>query len=355
MSKTKIICTLGPVSGRKTVLLRMIRAGMDVVRLNFSHGTLGEHLARIELLRALNKKYRRAIKILGDLEGPRVRVGLLKRQEPIPVKKNQLVWLTQENRLGEGDTIPFDYRGSLSRIKKGTPLYIDDGNIALRVEARERKRVRARVIIPGIIKERKGINMPDVTLDFQGLSPKDKLGLDFCVKNRIDFIAQSFVRNEEDMLILKKYLQKSRRTFRLIAKIESREGIRNIDSILRVSDGILIARGDMGISIPIYEVPIVQKQIIRKCNRAGKLVITATQMLESMTQNRIPTRAEVADVANAILDGSDYLMLSGETAVGSYPAECVELMNRIIRFTESQAGDVPRSAMPCVFNPFQSR
>jgi pyruvate kinase len=176
--------------------------------------------------------------------------------------------------------------------------------------------------------------MPDVRLDFKGLTPKDKADIRFCVENKLDYIAQSFVRNKDDILALRKHLKNCRHQCRVIAKIENRQGIKNIDSIIKVCDGIMVARGDMGISVPIYEVPIIQKEIIKKCNRAKKFVITATQMLESMTENHIPTRAEVSDVANAILDGSNYLMLSAETAVGLYPAETVDMMNKIIKFTE---------------------
>jgi pyruvate kinase len=315
----------------------MMRAGMDVVRLNFSHGSLRKHLNRIGRVRELNQKYHRQIKILGDLEGYRIRIGRLKGGEPIEVKKRQVIWLTPEDILGESSLIPFDYKGPLTQIKKGQYIYIDDGNIALMVEACEKKRLKTKVIIPGLIKERKGINMPDVQLNFKGLRPKDKTDIDFCLENKVDYIAQSFVRSKEDILILREYLKNHRHKCQIIAKIENREGIKNIDGIIKVCDGIMVARGDMGISVPIYEVPVIQKEIIKKCNRAKKFVITATQMLESMTENHIPTRAEVSDVANAILDGSDYLMLSAETAVGLYPAGCVDIMNKIIKFTEKNA------------------
>jgi len=312
----------------------MMRSGMDVVRLNFSHGSLKRHLARIRLVRELNKKYRRKIKILGDLEGYRIRIGRLKGCRPVAVRKGQLIWLTQEDIRGERNLIPFDYKGSLSRIKRGQQIFIDDGNIALIAQGYGKNRLKARVVIPGLIKERKGINMPGLKLSFKGLTLKDKAHIRFCVGNKIDYIAQSFVRDKDDILALREYLNDFRQKAQVIAKIENREGIKNIDDIIRVCDGIMVARGDMGISIPIYEVPMVQKEIIRKCNRVKKFVITATQMLESMTGNHIPTRAEVSDVANAILDGSDYLMLSAESAVGLYPAGCVDIMNKIINFTE---------------------
>lgn len=335
MPRAKIICTLGPASDRSGVLLKMMRLGMDVVRLNFSHGSLQAHSARISLVRELNKRYRRRIKILGDLEGYRIRIGRLKEARPVEVKRGQLIWLTQEDVPGEGNLIPFDYKGSLSKIGRGQQIFIDDGNIALISQGCDKNKLKARVVIPGLVKERKGINMPGLKLSFKGLTLKDREHIRFCVENKIDYIAQSFVRNKDDILALRDYLNGFRQKAKVIAKIENREGINNIDDIIRVSDGIMVARGDMGISIPIYEVPMVQKEIIRKCNRAGKFAITATQMLESMTENHIPTRAEVSDVANAILDGSDYLMLSAESAVGLYPAACVDIMNKIIKFTEN--------------------
>ncbi|MGA2774908.1 MAG: pyruvate kinase [Candidatus Omnitrophota bacterium] len=337
MTKTKIICTLGPASKKESILLKMMRAGMDVARLNFSHSSLKVHLHLVRLIRKLNKKYRLNTKILGDLEGYRIRVGRLKVGQAIKVKKGEVIWLTQENTLGKGSLIPFDYKDSLNEIKKGQHIYIDDGNIALLVLERQRNRLKTRVVMPGLIKERKGINMPGVKIGFKDLTAKDKENIRFCIENKIDYIAQSFVRSKDDIVIIREYLKNYPHKCQIIAKIENREGIKNIDEIIKVCDGIMVARGDMGVSIPIYEVPIVQKEIIRKCNRAGKFVITATQMLESMTENRIPERAEVSDVANAILDGSDYVMLSAETAVGLYPIECVDMMEHIIKFTETHA------------------
>lgn len=340
MPRTKIICTLGPASDRSNVLLKMMHAGMDVVRLNFSHASLKGHLHRIRLVRELNNKYHRHIEILCDLEGYRIRIGRLKGGKPIEVEIRQAIWLTQENILGEGNLIPFDYKDPLNKIKKGQYIYIDDGNIALMVEACEKNRLKTRVVIPGLIRERKGINMPDIQLDFKGLTSKDKADVDCCIENKVDYIAQSFVRNKNDILILKEHLKDCPHKLQVIAKIENQEGIKNIDEIIAVSDGIMVARGDMGVSMPIYEIAVIQKMIIRKCNRMKKFVITATQMLESMTENLRPTRAEVTDVANALLDGSDYLMLSAETAVGKHPVESVNMMNQIIKFTETHAKDI---------------
>ncbi len=334
MPKTKIVCTLGPASASRSVLLKMMRAGMDVVRLNFSHGTLAEHQDKINTIRELNQKYRRDIKILGDLEGYRVRIGPLKDEKEILIKKGQKVLLTNKNIVGQDSTLPFDYEGSLGQIKKGSYIFIDDGNIALIVEGHSRNTLRTKVFVGGVVKQGKGINIPDVSLQFKGFADRDLINLKFCLKNKIDFVAQSFVRNKKDILNLKKHIPQNGHQPLLIAKIEDRQGVRNVDSIMEACAGILIARGDLGVSLPLYEVPIIQKQIIRQCNRSWKIVMTATQMLESMTENLRPTRAEVSDVANAILDGTNYVMLSGETAVGAYPVECVDMMNKIIRYAE---------------------
>lgn len=328
-ARTKIICTLGPSSGSRPVLRKMMEAGMDVVRLNFSHGSVEHRLERIKLVRELNKKLRRAIKILGDLEGFRIRVGRL--NHPIALRQGQEIELVQTGAVSTGSFIPFDLQGSLAAVKNGRRIFIDDGNICLQVIGRKAAALKTRVVVAGTVRERKGINIPEARLKFNGLTDKDRQDIGFGLANQVDFIAQSFVRNKQDVLKVKALC----RDIRVIAKIENREGIRNIDEIIEAADGIMIARGDMGISIPIYEVPIIQKTIIRKCNRLGKPVITATQMLESMTESYLPTRAEVTDVANAVLDGTDYVMLSGETAVGKYPVETVKMMDEIIKFTEA--------------------
>ncbi len=338
MVKTKIICTIGPVSNSYSILRKMMLAGMDVVRLNFSHGNHARHAKIIHLIRTLNKKYSRHLMILSDLEGYRIRIGKLKKE--IPLKKRQTLLLSNEAILCDKSLIPFDYEGPLSDIKNSSFIYIDDGNIALKVKSRDKHYLQTEVIVPGVLKEYKGINIPDMKLRFSGLTDKDKKDIDFSVKNKVDYIAQSFVRSKKDILSFRDSVKNRHPDCKIIAKIENREGIKNIDEIIKVCDGIMVARGDMGVSIPIYEVPIVQKEIIRKCNRARKFVITATQMLESMTENHIPERAEVSDIANAILDGSDYVMLSAETAVGLYPVECVDMMKHIIKFTETHAKDI---------------
>ena len=340
MVKTKIICTFGPASSSETVVRKMMLAGMDVGRLNFSHGALKEMLVKINIVRRLNAKYRRHVLLLGDLQGHRIRIGDL--AGPVTLKKRQLIWLTRKRIKGTQVRIPFDYSGPLHSINKGQQIFIDDGNIALEVLGHVKDGLKTRVSIGGLLKEHKGVNIPGAKLQFKGISAKDVEDAAFCERHGVEYIAQSFVRTKKDILEVRGLL-KANSPCRIIAKIESREGISNIDEIIKVSDGIMIARGDMGVSLPIYEVPIIQKMIIRKCNRAGKPVITATQMLESMTENHRPTRAEVADVANAIIDGTDFVMLSAESAVGKYPVETVAMMNNIIKFTEGYLKDDVKS------------
>lgn len=339
MAKTKIICTLGPASATETIIRKMTLVGMDVARLNFSHGTHAQHKALLETVRCVNKKYRRHIRILLDLEGHRIRIGRLKDGKPIALKKRQTLWLIQAaDHTGEGNTVSFDYADSIKDINPGQFIYIDDGRICLKVRRVENKRLKTEVIVEGLLSEKKGINIPRARLKFAGLTSKDRKDIEFGIIHGVDYMAQSFVRTSKDVKEVRRLIKDRLPECKLISKIENREGIKNIDTIIDASDGIMIARGDMGISIPIYEIPMVQKQIIKKCNRRKKFVVTATQMLEHMTDNIIPTRAEVTDVANAILDGTDFVMLSAETASGKYPVEAVKTMNQIINFTERHRG-----------------
>lgn len=334
MPKTKIVATLGPASGDYTVLRKMFTAGLDVVRLNFSHGTHAQHLERIELVRRLNKKYCRRIRIMQDLEGFRIRVGRFGGAKEKILKKRGVVWLSNEPQAAGPKIIPFDYQGELSVIKPGHLIYIDDGNIILKVRSLAENSMKAEVVEGGVLKERKGINIPEAKLEFGAMTENDKKDIEFGILNNVDFVALSFVRNAADVQEAAELIKPRLPKCGIVAKIENREAIAGIDEIIAAADGIMVARGDMGISVPIYQVPIIQKQIIKKCNAARKFVITATQMLEHMTEHARPTRAEVADVANAILDGTDYVMLSAETAVGEYPYESVLMMNEIIKFTE---------------------
>ncbi|MBF0494451.1 MAG: pyruvate kinase [Candidatus Omnitrophica bacterium] len=339
MDKTKIIATLGPASNESKILRKMIFAGADVFRLNFSHGSHEEHLERIKLIRALNKKYRRHIRILQDLEGFRIRIGKLPNTGFRELKKHSKIWLTNEPGRLEKEEIPIDYKNDLSIIGAGEIIYIDDGNLAIKTVKSYKKNLQAEVLTSGILKERKGINIPGVKFPGTGLTEKDKKDLAFGLTHKVDWVAQSFVRKSKDVKILKDIVKKHCSECPVVAKIETREAIRDIDSIIDVADGIMVARGDMGVSVPIYEIPMIQKEIIRKCNKKKKIVITATQMLEHMTEHAWPTRAEVTDVANAIIDGTNYVMLSAESASGAYPVESVEMMTKIIRYTERYMAD----------------
>ncbi|MGB2600979.1 MAG: pyruvate kinase [Candidatus Omnitrophota bacterium] len=335
LARTKIVATLGPASSTYTVLRKMVMAGLNVARFNFSHGTHKDHLAKMEIVRKINKKYRRRIRILQDLEGYRIRICKFKGVKQKELKRNSTVWLSAEADTGDPRIIPFDYQGPLTGIKKGKLIYIDDGNIILESQGATKKKVKAKVVEGGILKERKGINMPDVSVPFSGVTPKDRKDLEFGIKHKVDYVAQSFVKSRKEIDMIRDHIGSRLPHCGIIAKIETKEAIGNIDEIIDVCDGIMVARGDMGTSVPIYQIAVIQKMIIKKCNKRKKFVITATQMLEHMTEHSRPTRAEVTDVANAILDGTDYVMLSEESAAGKYPVEAVEMMDKIIKFTES--------------------
>lgn len=332
MVTTKIIATLGPSSSSPGMLRRMFAAGLDIVRLNFSHGSHQEHLKRIQAVRTLNKTMRRAVKIMQDLEGYRIRLGRL--AAPLELSKNAVLFLTKEHITGSGKLIPFDYAGPLTAIRTGSLIYIDDGRIVLKVAGRTQQQLKVKVIIGGTLKERKGINIPDARFNFDALTEKDKDDLQFAIRHRLDYVAQSFVRCAQDIISLKKILDVSHPSCRIYAKIENKDALDNLDAIIDVSDGIIVARGDLGICLPIYKVAVFQKEIIRHCRRKKKPVVVATQMLESMVEERLPTRAEVSDVTGAIFDEAAALMLSAETAVGKHPHLVVAMMNAIIKAAE---------------------
>ncbi len=334
MTRTRIICTIGPASDSLNILKALAEAGMAIARLNFSHGSHDDHLHRIRLIRRLKPRGRTRVKILQDLEGYRIRLGKFFGKKSFPLEKGQTLLLTNQKDGFDNSVVSLDYPSPLTDIATGASIFIDDGKIALVAKSRTKKLLKAKVIDPGILKERKGVNIPGLKLPFTGLTEKDKADLEFGLSQGVEYIAQSFVRNKRDVVLLREKMNDRDHGVKVIAKIENREGIRNIDGVLDAADGIMIARGDMGVCVPIYEIPMIQKWIVKKCNARKKFVITATQMLENMTENLRPTRAEVTDVANAVLDGSDYLMLSGETAAGKFPVEAAEMMKRIIEFTE---------------------
>ncbi len=331
--KTRILATLGPSSSSAAVLRRLYEAGLDAVRLNFSHGTAASHAANVGLVRELGRKLRRRVAVLQDLKGNRVRIGALRT--PLELKKRQQVFLTQSDAAGRSGEIPFDYRGSLKVIKKGHFVFIDDGNIALKVKAVGRDALSCEVQTGGTLKGRKGVNIPSAHLDFPSLSEEDRRDIVFGLTLKPDFVAQSFVRSAADIREVANLVKPRLPACRIVAKIEAREGVKNLEQIAEAADAIMVARGDLGVMFPLWEVPMLQKRIIRLANRLGKPVITATQMLETMTENPVPTRAEVSDVANAVLDGTDYVMLSAESAAGKYPVEAVRMMSQIVRYTEA--------------------
>lgn len=333
MVRTKIIATLGPSSHIEATIKKMILKGLDMVRLNFSHGTHTEHVHRINTIRKLNKKMRRSIKIMQDLEGYRIRVGDLKH--PFELKKNSKLYLTQDKVLGNEKEVSFDYEGSLTPIKIGTYIYIDDGKIVLQVKSKDKKRLKVKVIIGGTLHDNKGINIPAAKLEFEGLTAKDKKDVKVGIKHNVDCISQSFVRSVADLNALKNIVKPKNPHIHIFAKIESREALPNLSEIIEAADGVMVARGDLGICVPIYKVPVIQKEIVKQCRIKNKPVIVATQMLDSMTENNLPTRAEVCDVANAILDGATHLLLSAETAVGKHPPKVIDMMNKIIKNTET--------------------
>ena len=329
MVKTKIIATLGPSSSNETILRKMYVAGLDVVRLNFSHGAHSEHIEKINTVRNLNRKMRRSIKILQDLAGFRIRVGYL--DNSIKLKKKKTYYFTQNDIFDLSDHIPFDYRGSLSGILPGNYIYIDDGKLIFKVVEILSDSIKTIACTGGELKQRKGINIPEATLDFEALTDKDREDISAISEYGVDYVAQSFVRNAQDVKNVKDLVISGNPNCKIFAKIESRDAIENIDEIIDEADGIMVARGDMGICLPFYEVPFWQKRIVALCNKKNKPVIVATQMLDSMTDEVIPTRAEVSDVANAIIDGATHLMLSAESAVGKHPDLVVDTMNQIIK------------------------
>lgn len=328
---TRIIGTIGPACNNEAMIAKMGSRGLNVIRINFSHGTDRQHQEMIDLVRLVNKKYKYDIKLLQDLAGYRIRMGNLKKRREL--KNGQTLYMSSEGKENE-DLVPFDYVGPLDAIKRGACVFIDDGRLRLRVVAHVGEKLKLKVEQGGILKERKGVNIPMLKLHTNIMTPQDKEDLAFGIKNKFEYIAQSFVRNKKDIQRVMDIVKPVLPNTKVIAKIESEEGIRNIDSIVEACDGVMVARGDLGVTMPLYKIPVLQKYIIRHCNKQKKISITATQMLESMIENGRPTRAEVSDVANAILDGSDFVMLSGETATGKYPSRSVQTMSQIIEYTE---------------------
>lgn len=334
MRKTKIVCTLGPATKDENVLRRLIEEGMDVARLNFSHGTHEDHKERIEMVKKLRRELDKPVAILLDTKGPEIRTRDFQGGK-VTVEDGQIFTLTPRELLGDNTVASITYKNLAKDIQVGTTILIDDGLIKMEVEAINDEDIRCKVINGGTISNHKGINVPGVHLNMPYVSEQDIEDIKFGIENDVDFVAASFVRSAKDVLEIRDLLNANGgEKINIISKIENAEGINHIDDIIYVSDGIMVARGDMGVEIAGEEVPIVQKMIIRKVYNAGKQVVTATQMLDSMVKNPRPTRAETTDVANAIYDGTSAIMLSGETAAGLYPVEAVQTMVRIAERTE---------------------
>jgi pyruvate kinase len=332
--KTKIVATIGPSSNKKGVLESMVRAGMNVARINFAHGTLEDHARTVRLIREISQKLERRIAILGDIPGVKIRVGNIEGGF-IELRKGERLILTVEESMGEDGKIPVDYPDFPRLVSRGDRIYLSDGFIVLKVQGIQGNDVICKVLSGGKLFSHKGINVPHTRIDVETLTPRDYEILEFMIEMGIDAVGVSFVGKEEDVLKVKKFVEKFNSRVFVISKIERPIAIKNFDAILRVSDGIMIARGDLGVETPIEKLPILQKRLIKKAKMMGKPVITATQMLESMTLEKMPTRAEVTDVANAIIDGTDAVMLSEETAVGKYPVESIRMMSKIARTTEN--------------------
>ena len=335
MKKTKIICTMGPNTNDKNVMRELAKNGMDVARFNFSHGDYEEHLGRLEILREVRKELDIPVAALLDTKGPEIRTGLLKDGKKVSLKEGQTFTLTTRDVVGDDTITHINYSGLNEDVAAGNKILIDDGLIELDVVEVKGTDIVCKVVNGGELGEKKGVNVPNVKIKLPALTDKDKEDILFGIRQGFDFIAASFVRTADCIREIKEILEEHGSNMRVIAKIENAEGIDNLDEIIEVSDGIMVARGDMGVEIPPEKVPYIQKTIIRKCNEACKTVITATQMLDSMIRNPRPTRAEVTDVANAVYDGTDAVMLSGETAMGKYPVEALKMMATIVEDSES--------------------
>lgn len=340
--RTKIICTLGPATDDPTVLSELMLSGMNAARLNFSHGSYDEHLKRINMVKKLRDEMGLPIALLLDTKGPEIRTGCFKDGK-ITLKRGQKFTLTPKETEGTEDRVSIYYGDLYRDIEKGMRILIDDGLIEMLVSEINGEDIICEVLNDGVVSDHKSINVPDANLTMDYMSPKDIADIEFGIQQGVDFIAASFVRSAFDVLEIKRILEQHKATdIQVIAKIENRQGVEDIDNILRASDGIMIARGDMGVEIPFEELPSIQKELIEKCYISGKRVITATQMLESMTHNPRPTRAETSDVANAVYDGTSAVMLSGETAVGSYPVRALKTMAQICTKAEDDINYIKR-------------
>jgi pyruvate kinase len=333
--RTKIVSTLGPATSSPVIIERLIRAGIDVARLNLSYGTLEEHAQYIQMIRKLSEQVKRRVAILIDLPGPKYRIGNLKKDQAI-LRNGTLIKLTSENIVGEANLLPVNLSSFPHDVKEGDNILLADGAMRLRVVAISNNEIKCRVMIGGLLKSGAGLVVPGRHLSAPFITKSSLEGISFAIKQHPDYLALSFVSDAEDINSVKEILQGENAGIAIMSKIERKEAVHNFKQILAASDAIMVARGDLGVEIPLEKVPLIQKEIIYQCNRAGKPVITATEMLESMINSVRPTRAEATDVANAIFDGTDALMLSAETSIGKYPIQSVAMMAKIARETEKE-------------------
>ncbi len=332
--RTKVVATIGPASASKETLLEMVEAGLDVVRLNFSHGNYDDHREVVQAIQEINQEQETHIGTLADLQGPKLRIGEVEN-DAVTLEEGNTFLLTNEECLGTRDKIHINYEDFAKDVKKGEQILFDDGKIIAEVQETDQMGiVKAKVIHGGILSSKKGVNLPNTALSLPCLTEKDKKDLEFALDNDVDWIGLSFVRSARDIIELKHIINDRQKDQRVIAKIEKPEALDDIDDIVKEADGLMVARGDLGVEIPMQNVPLIQKMLIKKCLRSAKPVIVATQMMESMIENISPSRAEVNDVANAVLDGTDAVMLSAETSVGKHPVEVVEAICKIAEEVE---------------------
>jgi pyruvate kinase len=338
--KTKIVATVGPTSETKEMLHALAKAGVNVFRLNFSHGTHADHLARLNTIREINEEFGYNLAILQDLQGPKIRIGLVAEKDGVLIETGNKLILSNTEVLGTAEKVSTPYDGMYNDVKIGDRVLMDDGKLEVLVTGIDGSDVITEVIYGGYLKSKKGVNLPNTRVSMPSVTAKDYEDLDFGLEHDVEWVALSFVRTASEVLKVKEYIANKGKSARLIAKIEKPEAIANIDEIIEATDAIMVARGDLGVELPAEEVPMIQKMIVEKCNKAGKPVIVATQMLESMIESPRATRAELSDVANSVLDGADAVMLSAETASGKYPILAVESMTRTIERIESSTDSV---------------
>ena len=349
-NRTKIVATIGPASASKQTLTELIEAGVDVCRINFSHGAYEDHKSVIEYIREINEELGTNIGILADLQGPKLRIGEMENNG-VELKPENEIIITTTKCIGNANKIYMTYKQFPNDVKQGERVLLDDGKIILEViESDKSEQVKAKVVQGGILSSKKGVNLPNTKVSLPCLTEKDLKDLDFALENNVEWIGLSFVRSASDIIELKCLINSKGLKTKIIAKIEKPEAIEDIDDIIKETDGLMVARGDLGVEIPMENVPLIQKMLVKKCLNAGKPIIVATQMMESMINNMSPTRAEVNDVANSVMDGADAIMLSGETSIGKYPVKVIEAVQKIISQVETFEGIYNHNHLPDMNN-----